>query len=300
MPEEGVALRDKQEFMTSEEVVGIAKIFVKQGVDKIRITGGEPLIKKDIANILRQLSDLPVELNLTTNGILIDKYIELFREIGMKQINISLDSLDENKFNSISKREYFTRILKNIQLVLKHDIDVKINVVLMRGINDNEIIDFINWTKNQPISVRFIEFMPFDGNQWDTEKVVSYADIMDQVQSHFNFSSILPIPGGPNDTSKNFQIKDHSGDFGIISSVTNPFCDGCNRLRLTADGKLKNCLFSSSETDLLSEYRVGRDILPLIEASLANKYKMRAGIDDFDNKNIALFEANRNMTSIGG
>ncbi len=300
MPEEGVPLRPKPEFMSTEETVEIAKTFVAEGVNKIRITGGEPLIKKDIANILTQLAALGVNLYLTTNGILIDKYVDLFKKIGLKSINVSLDSLDEQKFNSISKRSYFTRIINNIDLLLANEFDVKINVVLMKDINDDEIIDFIHWTKLKPISVRFIEFMPFDGNQWDTSKVVSYNTIIDTVQSAFTFSKICPIQGQLNDTAKNYRIKGYIGDFGIISSVTNPFCDGCNRIRLTADGKLKNCLFSSKETDLLTALRNGEDIVPLIHQSIKNKHFSRGGIEAFTNEHLQSFEQNRNMTAIGG
>ena len=300
MPEEGVPLRDKKEFMTSEEVIEFAKTFVDLGVNKIRITGGEPLIKKDIINILTQLAELPVELYLTTNGILIDKFINVFKRIGLKNINISLDSLEEAKFNKISKRQYFTRIMDNIQLAIDADLNIKINVVLMRNTNDNEIINFINWTKSLPLDVRFIEFMPFDGNSWQTDKVVTYAEIMDRVQSEYGFADIMPLTGKPNDTAKNFKIKGYVGTFGIISSVTNPFCDGCNRIRLTADGKIKNCLFSSGETDLLTVFRQGEDIIPLIYQTIGEKHRMRGGIEDFNDGNIQQFEANRNMTSIGG
>ncbi len=300
MPEEGVPLRDKAEFMSSEEVIEMAKIFVGLGVNKIRITGGEPLIKKDIVNILTQLSTLPVELALTTNGILLDKYQDVLKSINLKNINISLDSLKEDKFNNISKRNYFQRIMGNIEQIQSPEFNVKLNVVLMKGINDDEIIDFVNFTKTRKISVRFIEFMPFDGNQWKTDKVVSYAEIMDQLQTHFQYQNIIPLKAHQNDTSKNFKINTYQGDFGIISSVTNPFCDGCNRIRLTADGKLKNCLFSSSETDLLTTLRQGNDIKGLIESCLQDKHKMRAGITTFTDNNIAFFEQNRNMTSIGG
>ena len=300
MPESGVPLRPKPEFMTTEEIIAIAKTFVNLGVNKIRVTGGEPLIKKDIANILKQLTSLGVELNLTTNGILVDKYLELFKEIGLKTINVSLDSLNEAVFNDISKRQYFTRILDNIHLLLDHKIEVKINVVLIKGVNDNEIIDFIEWTKDLPIKVRFIEFMPFDGNEWDTSKVVTYHTIIRTVQDTYLFSSIKPIKGEKNDTSKKFKIHNYKGEFGIISSITNPFCDGCNRIRLTADGKIKNCLFSSEEIDLLTSFRKGEDIVPLINNSIGAKHFSRAGIEAFSDNNIRTFEQNRNMTSIGG
>lgn len=300
MPEEGVALRPKPEFMTTEETIAIAKTFVDLGVNKIRITGGEPLIKKDIDNILTQLAALGADLYMTTNGILVGKYLPLFKKVGLKNINVSLDSLKEEKFNAISKRQYFGRIMQNIDLLVSHQFNVKINVVLMKDVNDDEIIDFIEWTKDKPVSVRFIEFMPFDGNQWDTSKVVSFNSIMDQVQNHFPFAAINPLKGQLNDTSKNFKIANYKGDFGIISSVTNPFCDGCNRIRLTADGKLKNCLFSAEETDLLTAFRAEKPIIPLIEASIKAKHFSRAGIDGFTDENIKNFEQNRNMTAIGG
>jgi len=300
MPEEGVALRPKPEFMTSEEIVAIAKTFVKMGVSKIRVTGGEPLIKKDIANILTQLADLKVDLHITTNGILVDKYMSLFEDIGLTNINLSLDSLKEEKFNTISKRQYFSRIMNNINLLIKHQFNLKINVVLMKGVNDDEILDFIEWTKDKPIAIRFIEFMPFDGNRWNTSKVVSFDSIMDTVQNHFNPSSVLALAGELNDTCKNYKIDDYQGNFGIISSVTNPFCDGCNRIRLTADGKLKNCIFSNQETDLLTAHREGLEIESLILNGIKAKHFSRGGIDSFSNNNIQSFEQNRNMTAIGG
>lgn len=300
MPEEGIELRDKAEFMSSEEVIGIATKFVELGVDKIRITGGEPLIKKDIKNILTKLAELPVELHLTTNGILLDKHLDLFKEIGLKNINISLDSLEEDLFNQISKRNYFDRIMSNIKLYIEHGFNIKINVVLMKGVNDHEINDFIKWTIDQPLSVRFIEFMPFGGNKWNTEKVVSFQTILNAVHAEFGTNQIVDIPLDDNATTRRFRVEGAKGDFGIISSVTNPFCDTCNRIRLTADGKIKNCLFSADEIDLLSAYRAEEDIEPLIKGSILKKFKKRAGIKDFSNDSIHLFEKNRNMTSIGG
>ncbi len=300
MPEAGVKLRDKVEFMTSEEVIALAKVFVGMGVNKIRVTGGEPLIKKDIENILTQLSALPVSLSLTTNGILIDRYIDLFQRIGLNDINISIDSLNEDRFNAITKRNYFERVMANIHLAIERGLNVKLNVVLMKGTNEDEILNFIALTEDLPIAIRFIEFMPFDGNQWETDKVVPYATIMDRIQNRYDFADIEPLAGHVNDTAKNFKIKAYKGSFGIIASVTNPFCDGCNRLRLTADGKLKNCLFSNEETDLLTPFRLAEPIEDLIRLSVAAKHEKRGGVDGFSDQNIALFEANRNMTSIGG
>jgi len=299
MPEEGIKLRDKANFMTSEEVIDIAKTFVELGVKKIRITGGEPLIKKDVAHILTELGKLPIELSLTTNAVLVDKYINVFKNAGITSINVSLDSLDEDSFNQISKRNYFKRIKQNIDLLVQHQFNVKINVVVMRGVNEYEIPDFIRWTQQQNILIRFIEFMPFDGNHWQWDKKLSFKEIMNIAESAFGSSNIIKIKDKPNDTSKNYQLKNALGNFGVISTVTNPFCDTCNRIRLTADGKIKNCLFSQSETDLLTNYRKNRDLKPIIFDALMSKEKSRGGANEFDDEFLKSM-TNRSMTTIGG
>lgn len=299
MPEEGIKLRDKANFMTSEEVIDIAKTFVELGVKKIRITGGEPLIKKDVAHILTELGKLPIELSLTTNAVLVDKYIDVFKNSGITSVNVSLDSLDEDSFNQISKRNYFKRIKQNIVLLLQHQFNVKINVVVMRGVNEYEIPDFIKWTQQQNIQIRFIEFMPFDGNHWQWDKKVSFKEIMNIAESAFGSSNIIKIKDKPNDTSKNYQLKNALGNFGIISTVTNPFCDTCNRIRLTADGKIKNCLFSQSETDLLTNYRKNRDLKPIIFDAIMSKEKSRGGANEFNDEFLKSM-TNRSMTTIGG
>lgn len=299
MPEEGIVLREKSEFMTSEEIIEIATTFVQMGVKKIRLTGGEPLIKKDIINILTQLAQLPIELTLTTNAILVDRYIETFKKIGIKSLNVSLDSLQSKRMNAISRRDYFDRIMANIQLLLQSEIAVKLNVVLMRGVNDDEIIDFIEFTKNQKIDIRFIEFMPFSGNQWNRSKTVSLQEILNKVEAHY--SSVQKLDEKPNSTSRNYQIGSYKGTFGVISTVTNPFCDSCNRIRLTADGKLKNCLFSADESDLLTQLRAGKNIEPLIRMAVTSKKERLAGMDSFETElGKGIFSKNRSMISIGG
>lgn len=300
MPEEGIQLRDKSEFMTQEELIHLAKTFVDLGVRKIRLTGGEPLIKKDFAEILFQLGQLPVELAITTNGVLLDKYFSAMRKAGLKKLNISLDSLNEEKFNAISRRKNFKRIWKNINTAVSEGFDVKINVVLMKNVNDNEIIDFIRLSKSAPLKIRFIEFMPFNGNEWDWTKTVKHSEIIDQVDKYYA-QQYSQQNTKKNSTSKNYKINGFKGDFGIISTLTNPFCDGCNRIRLTADGKIKNCLFSSNETDLLTALRNGEDILPLIKSSIQSKHEKKAGIKTFRHDDDAsIYNNNRSMTTIGG
>jgi len=299
MPEDGIQLRDKSEFMSAEELIDIAKTFVSLGVKKIRLTGGEPLIKKNVEFIIRELGKLPVELAITTNAVIVDRYINIMKESGIKSVNVSLDSLKEERFNGISRRNYFTKIKDNIDLLVQNNFHVKINAVIIRGTNDDEIIDFINWTKNTPIHVRFIEFMPFDGNKWNWEKKVSYKEIIEKAISHFSEEKLEKVVDQPNDTSRNFRLLNSKGTFGIISSVTNPFCDTCNRIRLTADGKIKNCLFSNSEIDLLSLHRNGSEIIPAIREAVSLKEKERAGLGEFNNEMVAELQ-NRSMITIGG
>jgi cyclic pyranopterin phosphate synthase len=301
MPADGIVLRDKAEFMTQEDLFFITEKFVSLGVKKIRLTGGEPLLKKNFNEIIQHFSTLPVELTLTTNGVLLDKSFEALARGGVKKINISLDSLIEKRFNEISRRTDFKRIRKNIDAALDFGFDVKLNCVLMKGINDDEIIDFIKLSKDSPLKIRFIEFMPFDGNEWDWTKKVAFSTIMEEVESHFGREQVTQLNLLPNSTSKNFKIKGFIGDFGIISTLTNPFCDTCNRIRLTADGKIKNCLFSAQETDLLGAHRSGREIEPLILSSILDKHEKRAGIESFeDGEGQKIYSQNRTMTSIGG
>ncbi|MBD3637553.1 MAG: GTP 3',8-cyclase MoaA [Crocinitomicaceae bacterium] len=299
MPEEGVKLREKSCFMTSEEVIELAEKFVALGVTKIRLTGGEPLIKKDIGNILSQLSKLPVELGITTNGVLVDKYIDTFKKAGIKSVNVSLDSLKEDRFNAISRRNYFNRIKSNIDLLIENDFNVKVNVVLIKDVNDDEITDFIDWSIIKPIEVRFIEFMPFDGNKWNWDKLVSNKKILETVHSHYGEDYVEKIKDKKNDTTRSYRIKKAKGSFGIISSMTNPFCDTCNRIRLTADGKIRNCLFSNSEVDLLGALRRKQNVEQLILQSIYNKEKQRGGINNFETSDFVLKD-DRSMVTIGG
>ena len=299
MPEEGIELRDKSEFMTAEELIDIAKIFVKLGTKKIRLTGGEPLVKKNARMVIEELGKLPVELAITTNAILVDQFIDTFKNAGIKAVNVSLDSLKKDRFNSITKRNYFDKVMSNIDLLIKSGFAVKVNAVIMNNINDDEIIDFIKLTENKPIHVRFIEFMPFDGNQWNWDKMVSYKQINSIIRSEYKKEEILKIEDTPNDTSKNFSLLNALGTFGIISSITNPFCDTCNRIRLTADGKIKNCLFSENETDLLTAFRNKEEISSLIIQSIQNKKAHHGGIDSFENSDPTEFK-NRSMIAIGG
>lgn len=299
MPEDGIELRNKAEFMSAEELIKIADTFVKLGIKKIRLTGGEPLVKKNASLIIKELGKMPIELAITTNAIRIDSYINELKSANVKSINISLDTLKRDRFTKITRRDYFNKVMSNIDLLVENNFKVKINAVVIRGVNEDEIADFIKLTLNKNINIRFIEFMPFDGNNWSWDKKVSFKEILDLAYKTFGNNNVLKISDEKNDTTKNYKIANSLGSFGIISSVTNPFCDTCNRIRLTADGKIKNCLFSNSETDLLTALRNNEDIIPLVRQSILTKKQHHGGIESFknySNKDIK----NRSMTTIGG
>lgn len=298
MPEEEYEFTQASKLMQASEIETLANIFVEQGVNKIRLTGGEPLVRKDAAQIITALGKLSIDLSLTTNGARVHDFISVFQEANIKSINISLDTLQAEKFHIITRRNIFQQVKDNIDLLLQNNIKVKINVVVMKGLNDMEITDFIAWTAHQPIEIRFIEFMPFAGNRWTSNQVVSLEDILEAVGARYDFHACV---GGPNDTAKHYQVGGFAGSFAIISTMSAPFCSTCNRMRLTADGKLKNCLFSESETDLLGPMRMGQDVLPLIHECVGSKAKALGG--QFS----GLFEHieastihNRSMITIGG
>ncbi|MGO4773362.1 GTP 3',8-cyclase MoaA [Flavobacterium sp. W22_SRS_FK3] len=301
MPADGIALSPKASLMTAEEIFAIAQTFTENGVDKIRLTGGEPLLRKDFPEIILKLATLDTSLSITTNGILIDRHIAVLKQSNIKKINLSLDTLVASKFHSITLRNQFEKVIDNLHLLLNHDFQVKVNVVLMKGFNENEIIDFVQLTQFLPLSIRFIEFMPFAGNDWDRSKMVSQKEILSQVEEYFSLDKIQKLHDEKNFTARTYKIEGFHGDFGIISSITNPFCDGCNRIRLTANGKIKNCLFSNSETDLLTAFRKGKSITELISTSIKNKKKIRSGmvtISEMDDPDLHF--DNRSMIAIGG
>lgn len=300
MPVDGVKLSPAEHLMNADEIFSIAQSFVKFGVTKIRLTGGEPLIRKDFPKILQTLSTLGVELSITSNAVSIDRHIELLKKTGVKAVNISLDTLSAERFHDITFRNYFDKVYQNILKLIDEGFKVKINAVLMRGVNDDEILDFIAFTKNHAVGFRFIEFMPFDGNQWKREKTVSYQEIMEQIKTAYSKDEIIRLQDAPNDTAKNYTIKGHRGTFAIISTVTNPFCDQCNRIRLTANGQLKNCLFSQKENDLLTALRNQEDIEPIIRKNISSKFAVRSGMEGPEFEDPKKHQQNRSMITIGG
>lgn len=298
MPEEDHSFTPQARLMQVKEIESIARIFIAQGVSKIRLTGGEPLVRKDAADIILALSKLQTALTMTTNGTRLDEFLDVFKTAGIRSLNISLDTLDREKFRILTRRDQFERIINNIDLYIREGFHVKVNVVVMKGINDTEIADFVDWTRQEDVHVRFIEFMPFTGNRWNPEKVFTWQDILKTVEER---QEVTRLEDGPHDTAKKYRVRGHRGTFAVISTMSAPFCAGCNRIRLTADGKLKNCLFSGSETDLLTPFRNGEDILPLIHENIAAKAKMLGGqfTEDFARIHAEQID-NRSMITIGG
>ncbi len=284
--------------MSAVEIDSIVSVFVKLGIKKVRLTGGEPLIRRDFRDIIHLLSKYPVELVVTTNGIYLDEFIDDFKKNGIRSVNVSLDTLSKSKFFEITKRDYFDRIMKNIHLLLVNDFQVKVNIVLMKNINDNEILDFVAWTKDIPLHLRFIEFMPFNGNRWEKEKIVVQDEALEKIKECYK---VIKLKDELQDTAKKYKISEHAGTFAFISTVSQPFCSGCNRIRLTSDGKLRNCLFSQSEIEILGPLRKGENIIPLIQNSVKRKELMLGGQRDFDAVVPGLeSDTERAMVSIGG
>ena len=298
MPEEDYEFTPASRLMQFNEIEAIAKIFVAQGVNKIRLTGGEPLVRKDVDKIILALSKLPVTLTLTTNGTRLHEYVELLKDANIKSLNISLDTLQPEKFLLLTRRDQFKQVYDNIHLLISKGFHVKVNVVAMKGMNDMEINDFIEWTKATPVHVRFIEFMPFSGNKWVSNKVFTWQQILQVVESKY---TVVRLNDDVHDTAKKYAVPGHAGSFAVISTMTSPFCSGCNRMRLTADGKMKNCLFSKEETDLLTAFRRGENILPLIQQSITSKAKELGGQFTADFEHLHAEDIhNRSMITIGG
>lgn len=298
MPAEGVELTPTPMVMSQNEIVRLASLFVHSGVNKIRLTGGEPSIRKDIEEICSQLSNLKglKTLAMTTNGLTLARKLPKLKESGLNLLNISLDTLVPAKFEFMTRRKGHERVMESIYTAVDLGYNpVKVNCVVMRGFNDDEICDFVELTKEKPINVRFIEFMPFDGNVWNVKKLVSYAEMLDIVGKRY--TGLKRIQDHPTETAKNFTVDGHQGTVSFITSMTDHFCAGCNRLRLLADGNLKVCLFGPSEVSLRDPIRNGADdneLRQIIGAAVKRKKAAHAGMFDIAKT------PNRPMIHIGG
>lgn len=298
MPEEEYEFTPASRLMQPDEIDALARTFVKLGVRKIRLTGGEPLVRKDAAEIILALSKLPVNLTMTTNATRLHHFLPELQEAGIRSINVSLDTLQAEKFQLITRRDQFQTVYDNILSLINAGIHAKVNVVVMKDLNENEILDFVAWTKNTPVHIRFIEFMPFAGNRWTSNKVITWQQILDKIGEQYDF---IRLQDELHDTAKKYIVPGHAGTFAVISTMSAPFCSTCNRMRLTADGKMKNCLFSKEETDLLTAFRNGEAIEPLILQNISKKAEALGGQfnTDFEHLEASAIQ-NRSMITIGG
>eukprot|EP00850_Spirogloea_muscicola_P006815 SM000033S12336 [mRNA] locus=s33:201868:203696:- [translate_table: standard] len=298
MPAEGAALSPPAALLTTDEVVRLAALFVAGGVSKIRLTGGEPTVRKDIVDVCRRLGELPGlrTLAMTTNGLVLARKLPALRAAGLGQLNISLDTLVPAKFELLARRSGHHKVLEAIDAALALGYKpVKVNCVLMRGFNDDELCDFVALTEDRPINVRFIEFMPFDGNVWRSTKLVPYAEAMAKIRARH--PDIQRLDDHPTETAKNFRVAGHEGTVSFITSMTEHFCTGCNRLRLMADGNLKVCLFGPAEVSLRDALRAGASdtsLQEIINQAVKQKKAAHAGMFELAQT------ANRPMVHIGG
>ena len=260
VPDGDVHYSEKSQLLTVSEIGRLAKTFVKLGVEKIRLTGGEPTIRSDLVEIIASLNDLrPMglkEIALTTNGLVLARRMKSYREAGLDSVNISLDTLNPEKYQYISGLNGLGKVLKGIFTSLELGIEpVKLNVVVMSGVNEAEMSNFVELTREHKIDVRFLEFMPFDGNKWSRDKMVPYKKMMAIVKN--TYPNLETLGNKASDTAKSFYVPGYKGQIGFITSMSDHFCSGCNRLRITADGNLKACLFGNNEVDLKKQLRDG-------------------------------------------
>lgn len=298
MPEEGVKLTPNTELLNTEEIITLARLFVKEGVNKIRLTGGEPLVRKDIVELCEELGRIEglETLAMTTNGITLARKLPLLRDAGLNLLNISLDTLVPQKFEFITRRKGWHKVMESIDCALELGYNpVKVNCVVMRGLNEDEICNFVAMTADKAVDVRFIEYMPFDGNKWNFNKFVPYTEMLESISARW--PDVERMSDQPNDTSKAYKVPGFTGQVGFITSMSEHFCGSCNRLRITADGNLKVCLFGNSEVSLRDSLRAGtseEQLLEIIGAAVGRKKKQHAGMF-----NIAK-QKNRPMILIGG
>jgi molybdenum cofactor biosynthesis protein A len=300
MPEEGVPLTPSDKLLTASEIARLSSLFVALGVDKIRFTGGEPLMRKDVEEIVGKVGELrPAGLRtiaMTTNGIVLSRKLPALQAAGLNALNISLDTLDPRRFAEIARRPGFDKVWQAIHQAIDRGYSpLKINCVVMRGTNEDEIPNFVALTEDRPLDVRFIEYMPFSGNQWGDAKFFPFKEMVGLIESRFGSLTRLTDPS--NNTSKSYQIKGFKGRVSFITSMSDHFCSSCTRLRLTADGNLKVCLFGNAEVSLRDEMRRGatdEELTEVIGAAVRRKKERHAGMH-----NIAK-QKNRPMILIGG
>ncbi|MCC6302863.1 MAG: GTP 3',8-cyclase MoaA [Gammaproteobacteria bacterium] len=300
MPEEGVKFKEKDMVLRTDEILRIVEILARMGVRKIRYTGGEPTVRPDIVDIVARTVKTPgvKGVHLTTNGLLFPKYAKDLRNAGLLGVNISLDSLQADKFESITRRSGLEKVLESIDLAVELGFPrVKVNVVLMRGFNEDELIPFCELTKDRPITVRFIEFMPFDAHQiWETgEHFASAADLCGQIETYYKGHGLQPSSGTRTEHHI-YQVPGYAGKVAVIPAFTRSLCGNCSRIRVTADGSIMNCLYSEEPyllKDLIRNGASDDDVVALFRKAFDEKHK-----DGFEAKKAASVAAKINVSDI--
>jgi cyclic pyranopterin phosphate synthase len=297
MPAEGMQWLPRSELLTFEEIERISRVFVERfGVDGIRLTGGEPTVRAHLPVLVGKLAPLNVDLSMTTNGATFRLVAEDLKAAGLTRVNVSLDSLRRDRFLAITRRDELERVLDGIAAAKDAGFDpVKINVVLERGMNDDEIVDFATWGREHRVAVRFIEFMPLDASgEWARHKVVSQDEILDAISAIY---PLVPAPARGAAPADRWLYADGLGDVGVIPSVTKPFCGDCDRVRLTAEGQLRTCLFETREFDLRAIVRSGGsddDLAAEIVRAVGTKWAGHAI------GQVTFIRPKRSMSQIGG
>lgn len=297
MPHEGVTWKPHSEILSLEEIVRLIDIFVGMGIEKIRFTGGEPTVRKGLESLISAAVANPgvKSVHMTTNGSTLAKKAAEYRSLGLSGINISLDTLKPARFYEMTGQDSYYKVREGIDAALCASFEtIKINVVVMKGFNDDEILDFVALTKHLPVEVRFIEFMPFDKNEWNKSTLVPYRKIRSMIDSRYE---IVPVSSSKNAVGKVFKVPGHNGQVGFVTSMTEEFCGGCDRLRLMADGGVKSCLFFPPSINLLESVR-SQVSTEIIKDQIAHAVQMKRS----GHPTLSLLPQIRNapMVSIGG
>jgi cyclic pyranopterin phosphate synthase len=299
MPEEGIPLISHEEILTYEEMLRIVRVFATQGISKVRLTGGEPLVRKGIVDFISRLSQIEEikDLSLTTNGILLKEFAQDLKQAGLNRINISLDSLKRERFFQITRRDEFERVWGGIEEALRAGLSpIKINMVAIQGLNDDEIESFARLTLRLPLTVRYIEYMPSgNGEDWKQTDILTIPQIQSRLEK---VGELIPIPSDQWDgPARRFRIEGAIGEIGLIGAVSSHFCGDCNRLRLTPDGKIRTCLFSDEEIDVREILRKGGSDQDLKERLLV---ALRTKPEKHHINTLQFKKCQRNMSAIGG
>ena len=287
MPADGIPLSPSATQLTTPEILLLSSLFVDQGVSKIRLTGGEPTVRRDIVPLMQELGKLRSgglqELCITTNGLALRSKLDKMVEAGLTGVNLSLDTLEPGLFEIMTRRKGFEKVVGSMERILEMNklgagVKLKLNVVVMRGVNEGEILRFVELGKEKEVEVRFIEYMPFDGNRWNQKKMFSYKEMVDVIRE--KHPGLKKVEGEKTDTSKTYAVPGFKGRIGFITSMTDNFCGGCNRLRITSDGNLKVCLFGNAEVSLRDILRKENDGNPIDAEAFEAMKQLEKGLGE--------------------